>query len=134
MDWEKGILITAGTQTISKYLHRHVLYVFDVSNPAEIALRTSSEIWETNEPQFQDVVSHVFLDQVDGIWHIVAFTSHTSSAVVFRFDDQFNEVTISSFPQRLNKGHINDVRQGFGYYWVSFNSQDLVRLRIHSPK
>ena len=133
VNWEKGLLVTAGTQTVAKYIHKHIIYVFDISDPANIVLKTRSKVWETQEQEFVDGVSHVFIQEVDSIWHIVCFTNFTSSSVVFRYDADFNEVAIVSFPQRLSKGQINDVRQGFGAFWVSFESQDMVKLRIHSP-
>ncbi len=133
VDWEHGLLITVGTQTLGKYLHQHVLYVYDIKDSSRLSLRCKTKLWETNEPEFRDSVIFTFLEKIQENWYISCFTDYTSSIVVFKFDDYFNNVDIVSFPQRLNKGRTTDVRQAFGTYYCAFDNQDLARVRIHSP-
>lgn len=133
VDWEHGLLITVGTQTQGKYLHQHVLYVYDITDPARLSLRCKTKLWETNEPEFRDSVAFCYLQKIQDSWYISCFTDFTSAIVVFKFDDYFNSVEIVSFPQRLNKSKLTDVRQAFGYYYASFESQDLSKIKIHSP-
>lgn len=133
IDWEHGLLVTVGTQTLGKYLHQHILYVYDIKDPAKLSLRCRTKIWETNEPEFKDTITQVFLEKIGQGWYISCFTNFTSSIIVFKFDDYFNNVDIVSFPQRLNPGRITDVRQAFGAYYACFDNQDLARIRIHSP-
>ena len=130
VNWENKWLFTTGTQTVSKQDHKHVIYAYDISHPEKLAYKCKSETWTTHDPQFRDTIVGVFAEKVKESWYVVCFTHATSSVVAFRFDDYYNHIDIASFPQRINKGHISDVKQDFGYLYAAFDNQDLCRITL----
>ena len=130
IDWEKKILVTVGTVTLEKYRHQHINYVYDISDVNGIALKCSSEVWETVEPEFKDSVSHVFVTRSAGQDYVCCFTDTTHSLVVFRLDSGFNELELVSFPHRINEGHLVDVRHHNGIFWTASNHHDIIRITL----
>ena len=132
VDWTNNLAFTCGTQTLEKFRHQHIIYVYDISNHAELVLKSRSEIWETTEPEFKDTVVKCFFEHTETGLYLCCFTNFTTSLVAFRLDSSFNELEIASYPQKVNNGHLVDVRQRFGKFWViTTGSEDIRTIRLH---
>jgi hypothetical protein len=133
VDWEAGLLVAVGTQTLEKQNHQHVVYVYDIKDISEIKLVAKSKKWQTKDPQDADTVGHVYLQEIDGHQYICCFTDFTSSLIVFRYTADSQTIELVSYPQKLNKGRTFDVRQAYGRFYACFDGQDLALVNIHSP-
>lgn len=133
VDWEANLLVVVGTQTLEKQNHQHIVYVYDITDTSEIKLVAKSKKWQTKDPQFVDLVGHVFLQEIEGYQYVCCFTDATSSMIVFRYAPGTQNIELVSYPQKLNKGRTFDVKMAYGTFYACFDNPDLATVRIHSP-